>query len=203
MAFFGSITDWSAFLWVLLGMALYLPIYLLLRNELIRIVGVMEHELCHFVAKYMFLGIVSEIRATNKEGGVTRGEPSNALTLLAPYFLPVLTLPLLGIRLLVTAKGLPIIDLLIGITLGLHYFRTLDNLMVDQKDFRDAGLLPTLTIPPTANMVFWVIIAAGVRGDYQAVPDYFRTAIAAAPANYEWAWGLLQKAMAQASSLIP
>lgn len=189
--FFSSVTSWGAFSWLGLGMLLYVPVYLVLPRGTTRLLGTLEHELCHAVAIYASFGWVGVIFARDDGNGGTAGSRSYFLVSLAPYFLPLFTLPLLPIRPLVGANGLPIIDLLIGFTLAFHMVEVATTIWANwQSDFTKAGPVALVIVPPALTMLFMVLIAAGVLSDYRLMLDYLRNIVAVTPDYYRaaFAW---------------
>lgn len=93
--------------------------YLRKNNEIIK---TFTHELSHGITALLTFRRIHSFHAEEKQGVIyTSGsEKTRFLVTLAPYCFPVYTFPLLILRCLVMKQLLPIMDVLIGFTVGLH-----------------------------------------------------------------------------------
>jgi hypothetical protein len=91
---------------------------------------VLRHELSHAIMALSFGSYTQEMLVVNPIE--KPGEPSyvlhhspigpGSLITLAPYCLPILTIPLLLLKLLPLSQFRHVVDFLIGLTLAFHYF---------------------------------------------------------------------------------
>lgn len=109
------------FLWFGLG-ALVFPIINRYMRKNIEIIKTFTHELTHAITALLTFRRIQSFHAEEKKGVIyTSGsEKTRFLVTLAPYCFPIYTFPLLILRCLVMKSLLPIMDVLIGFTAGLH-----------------------------------------------------------------------------------
>ena len=109
------------YLWFTLG-AIVFPLMNRFLKKNIDIIKIFIHELAHsIVALITFRKIVS-FHATEKDGVVysSGSERTRFLVSLAPYCFLYLTFPLMMLRCIVESSMLPIMDVLIGLSVGVH-----------------------------------------------------------------------------------
>lgn len=84
-----------------------------------------SHELTHTVVALIFLRRVHSFNASEKSGQVsTSGDSGMSLVpmTLAPYCLPIFTYLALMLRCLIAGDALWIYDILLGVTVGFHFY---------------------------------------------------------------------------------
>jgi hypothetical protein len=116
--------------------------------------------------------------------GVTGPARGDFLNALAPYFLPLFTLPLLLLRPFAPGSVVKIVDLLIGITYAFHLVTGILEFGLHQSDVRNTGVIFSYTFVILMHIVFLVIILLIVSGNYAGIAAYFRAAWARAQAAY-------------------
>jgi hypothetical protein len=172
-------------------------IALALRVPLLQI---LEHELGHYAAAKAFGNEVVGVAAQRTEqnglvsaSGVTVYRPpiGASLIVLAPYFLPLFTLPLLLVRPLISPPAQPIIDFLIGATLVWHFVTVFAELLQGQPDISEATLLFAFPVIIIANALITVFILAVVLEDLPALVPFAQEAWDASTAAYQAALGWL------------
>jgi len=104
---------------------------------------------------------------------------------LAPYFLPLFTLPLLLLRPVVPPPFDKVIDFLIGFTLAFHYVRLYNDLKTEQTDITKTGTIFSVFFAVAMNLVFLVVILAVVTGQYSMILEYFKVSWDRAKAAYQ------------------
>lgn len=109
------------FLWLTLG-AIVFPLMNRFLRKNIEFIKIFTHELTHGIVALLTFRRIHSFHAEEKRGVIyTSGsEKTRFLVTLAPYCFPIYTFPLLVLRCLVKKSLLPIMDVLIGITVGLH-----------------------------------------------------------------------------------
>lgn len=81
------------------------------------------HELTHTITGVLLFRRIHSFHAEEQGSGAVMSSGSDKtffLTALAPYCFPIYTFPLLMLRCVVATPFLPIIDVLIGFTMGIH-----------------------------------------------------------------------------------
>lgn len=127
----GNLTKWFGnhkrsyypwFLWFMLG-AICFPIMNRYLRKNIEIIKTFTHELTHAITALLTFRRVHSFHAEERQGVIyTSGsEKTRFLVTLAPYCFPIYTFPLLIFRCLVMKPLLPIMDIFIGFTVGLHF----------------------------------------------------------------------------------
>lgn len=143
------------------------------------------HELTHAAVGFLFLGPVEYMEAKSKGGGLTRignaggCNPFLLFFFLAPYCLPLLTIPFLIAKPIVASMGNlvnNVVDYLIGLTLGFHYVIHIKQFSFTQDDLKQVGGLVSVGMTYTFMLVFLVIIVAVVLGEYNRILDFFTNA---------------------------
>lgn len=126
----GNLTKWFGnrkrsyypwFLWFAAG-AIVFPVMNRKIRKNIEIIKTFTHELTHAVAALLTFRRIHSFHAEEEQGVIyTSGsEKTRFLVTLAPYCFPIYSFPLLILRCLIMKPMLPIMDVLIGFTVGLH-----------------------------------------------------------------------------------
>lgn len=167
----------------------------------------LEHELGHSLVNFMFLGgtrrlIANPLDSYNELIGNPRIKPEDEETskvsylerhgldfpiALAPYYFPVLTVPLLIAKPLALFPLREIIDFLIGFTLAFHFIGLLREFGIWQKDISDNGLIFSSCVTCLLNTIVLVIVLCVASSNYSAILDYFQNSIARTPESYQTA----------------
>jgi len=113
--------------------------------------------------------------------GPARGDFLNAL---APYFLPLFTLPLLVLRPFAPDSVVKIVDLLIGITYAFHLVTAIKEFGLHQSDVTKTGVIFSFAFVILMHIVFLLIILLIVSGNYAGIAAYFRAVWARAQFAY-------------------
>jgi hypothetical protein len=152
------------------------------------------HELAHVISAYMFFKIIQRLLVTRQgESNVQINNP-NFLIHLAPYYLPILTIPLLVARPFVRAPANLYVDFAIGVTLALHYVLLIHQASVIQTDFVHAGgVWFSFCVSAFLCAIILAVALITVRGDYRALPMYFVRSWERTLVYYGKAIGILQR----------
>jgi hypothetical protein len=190
--------------WFLLGFALSMLIYILLPRRRVRFWEVFEHELIHLITGVVFLRRpTSFVVAPDEVNGVTGMEPGCGITpiRLAPYFLPLFTLPLLLIKPFVPPPFDEVANFLIGFTLAFHYASLIAwEFRLSQDDFTSTGVIFSVVVTIFLNIVFLVVILGIVTGNCTGIVDYFKNAFDRTVEAYSAAIEFLQTRVIPATS---
>lgn len=179
------------------GFLCYLVIYPFMPRDRMKFLEVFEHELGHAIVGTLLLRNVrafivgAENSRTSGAVGYTGRE--NTMITLAPYFLPIFTLPLLVLKPLLFAEAHPVVDFLLGVSLAFHYVGLAKEFRIWQRDIRRSGPLFSLAFTLTLNLVFLVIIISVALNRYADILYYFRNSYARMPAAYALAWQIIQR----------
>lgn len=164
---------WAAFL---IGAVAFVPVWYVMRRLVPGTVGyltTLEHELTHILVGLLFLKRPLSLRVTARRGGAVVLTGSNLWITLAPYFLPTVTLPLIGFELLVSGSGERALLTASGASVAYHLLSTWSEIGVVQQDFRDAGLWQSLWLLPVANVVTYGAVLAFVGGELAGVKGFW------------------------------
>jgi hypothetical protein len=169
----------------------------------------LEHEFGHYTIATLFgneiIGVQghrndTRPKAEKRNGGLTspnqtRPVTGDALVTLAPYFLPLLTLPLLVVRPFIFPFAQPVIDFLIGTTLIWHFVTVFAEIWEDQPDIRQATLFLAVPVILIVNMLISVVIMVVVLDAWDVLPAFAREAWSATGNAYRTAFRWLAEAI--------
>ena len=111
------------YLWVALGSVVF-PLMNKYFVKNMKMVKTFTHELTHAVVAIMLFRRVHWFKAEEGKGGEIGSSGSDKFhffEVLAPYCFPIYTFPLMMLRCIIIPDYYPIIDVLIGFTIGLHF----------------------------------------------------------------------------------
>lgn len=136
-------SHWKAYCWVALGIVCYWPINNFTKHNL-EFVKTFTHELSHTLTAMLTGRRIHSFSAKEKEGVVWSSGSGVSLvfTTLAPYCLPFFTYALLLIWSLIALEARPgsvaliIVDVLIGLSIGLHASCFWEQTRPSQPDIR-------------------------------------------------------------------
>ncbi len=117
-----NITYYPGYLWIIGGSIIF-PLMGRFWKKNMEMTRTFTHELTHTITALLTFREVTEFHARRRGDGMIYSignQFSHFLVSLAPYCFPIYTVPLLMLRCLITTSMLPIIDVLIGFTIGLH-----------------------------------------------------------------------------------
>jgi hypothetical protein len=154
------------------GAILYAPGGRLYSN--LQFIRTLRHELTHSIAGMFFGRRIDEMLVINpvgKTGAVIShvkyigSSGLDSLITLAPYYLPLFTIPLLLLRFLTASWGRELVDFLIGLTLAFHYASLVDELLLQgfglrQKDITHTGVIFSYAVIILFNLLFLALIKA-------------------------------------------
>jgi len=179
----------------------YLLLDLLILGNQITFIRIFEHELGHVVARWLLLKPVHRLEVDVEHGGLVAGPGSCFLITLAPYFLPLFTLPFLAARWLLPASFGESLNVAIGLTLGFHYAGLLREFSYGQSDLRDAGAVFSTAFTFLMNLVLLIAIAGTVLD--RSIRPYFESAFRQMPLLYEDAYWTVADALSLLGRLLP
>jgi hypothetical protein len=187
--------EWKDTLFFLLGIVIYLVLYAYAWHEQMAFLETLEHELTHAAASLAILHMPGKLVVDPKGGGKKAGVVETVgcvWVMLAPYFLPLFTLPLLLVKVVVPPPFDKIVDLLIGFTLAFHYVRLYNDLKVKQTDITETGTIFAVIVSVVLNLVFLLVILAVVTGQYSLIPEYFKASWERTKAAYQAIWEFIK-----------
>lgn len=129
----------------------------------------LEHELTHAFVALLTLHRVVSLRSSWRNGGhvrfIGRG---NWLIMLAPYFLPTISLLLIPFFVLAPTPIRQVFAALLGISWGYHAWSTVRETHRGQTDLQRAGWIFSWLFLPTANLITMMgtlaIASSGLTG---------------------------------------
>jgi len=179
--------------WFLYGFLGYGLLYLVFLRSEVTFLEIFEHELAHTVTAYAFLNRVHLFAVHAKVGGVVEHQrASNFVIVLAPYFLPLFTLPLLPLRPFINTPAVNAINFLIGASLAFHYAGLAKEFSPQQPDIRHSGLVFSLILILFFNALFAVLILSFVLGDYSRILAFAKSGFWTSVAAYRLLWSKSQ-----------
>ena len=146
---------WPSCFIFLVGVLSYTLVYPVFKKPLRSYV--LGHELTHMLGVWLFRGRVYRMRVSDR-GGMIRADRTNVWINLAPYFFPIYTVLVLGIYLLFSivwdlSRYSSLVVFILGFTWAFHLWMTVHILWQNQPDIRDSGLLFSLVIIYTLNLL--------------------------------------------------
>jgi len=190
--------DFQPVQWFLFGLLCYVLIYPFIKCDNITFVETFEHELGHAVLNLVWFRRFDEflVNPKKKSHVATRGLFNiGFLTSLAPYYLPVFTIPLLIVKPFLSASIRHVIDFLIGFTLAFHYVALLKEFYRQQPDIQKHTTVFSFLITCLMNAVVLVVILCAVLEDYLLLLNYLDGSITRAIESYKVVFQELQKQM--------
>jgi hypothetical protein len=188
-AYLASVFTLDATKWFLAGTALFLFVYLLFLNSNIAFIEHFLHESEHAVVSFIFTRkLPSRMEIDPAKGSkVVLPKTGGCLVDLAPYYLPLLALPLLVAKALVDLayslfKAIPspyldgAFDALIGAAFVFHLLCTLREYSTIQTDIKKSGLIPSLFAVLFLNFLFMLLCVTVVVGSYTELLEYAKAA---------------------------
>lgn len=147
---------------ITVGFVSYLILYPFVFSRNVHFLEVFEHELGHTVLNLLWWRTLTEFRVNPEENQShvkARGNSSFWwLTALAPYYLPLFTLPWLVLRPLFNPAFYPLVDVAIGLTLAFHVVALLKEFGLHQTDIQPYTLPLAFLITLFFNCIFIVLI---------------------------------------------
>ncbi len=171
------------------GVIVYVALYAMLLWSKITFLEVLEHELIHTVVAYLFFRKVLHLEADWRRGGYVEFIGRlNTVILLAPYCLPLFTLPLLAIKPFMASSTHPFLDFFMGLTWAFHVVALLIEFSPRQTDIARIGLKSAFLIVFVVNCIFAVITLGFALNQYAHVGAYFKEAFLRGWKIYVWAY---------------
>jgi hypothetical protein len=141
----------------------------------------LEHELTHLIVGLLFLKRPHSLRASATGHGEVVLYGDNFVILLAPYFLPTISLALMPLPLVLRGELLAGYFALLGLTVGYHVLSTVHELSPRQTDIARSGFAFSALFLPVANLVCYCSLVAfavdGYPGAWRFLRDGAETAL--------------------------
>ncbi len=172
----------------------------------------LRHELAHAVTAMLTGGRIDRMEIVNPVerpgeiavSAVEYASPVGPVSLisLAPYYLPLFTIPLLPLRFFVISWVREVIDFLIGFTLGFHYVSFMDEFLgqrfgLGQTDIRKTGAIFSYVIIGFFNLLSLATVKAVLHNDWPARDQLTRALVR----GWEWYVLILQELRRYAARL--
>ncbi len=130
------------YLWILLG-SVFFPLMNKYFDKNMEMTKTFTHELTHTITGLLLFRRIHSFHAEEQGTGVVWSSGKDSirfLTSLAPYCFPIYTFPLLMLRCIIIPDYYPIIDVLIGFSVGLHIVCVKEQTRRDQTDIKQFPL---------------------------------------------------------------
>lgn len=191
----GESATLDQFKWILAGSVGFLVLTPVLLSQNLNFLRIFEHETGHMLTHLMFFRTIDEFTANGNKGEVkSRGPaPIGWITSLAPYYLPVFTLPLLLARPFVAPAVLPAVDLSIGVTMGFHYYGLLEEFGTHQSDIQKHTLPFSFLVVFLFNVWVLILVSAVVLEDFTFLVTYVQRSFDASVEAYGVVMGWLSE----------
>ncbi len=155
---------------------------------------VLRHELTHATVALLFgshteeMLIVNPVERPEEVSYVKHYDPLGPafLITLAPYCLPIFTIPFLLLKLLPLSQLNRPIDFLIGFTLAFHFLASIYEFAFKQDDIERTGALFSLVLVLFFNLVFLVITKVALHQDWSTIIEYFSDSVARSQESYKF-----------------
>jgi hypothetical protein len=144
------------------------------------IVSTMEHELTHSIFAWMTFHHVSDFKATFNSGGYVQihgGKGGNWLILIAPYWFPTLTIPVMLILGLHPAAHADTVSCLLGVTFSYQLTSTYLETHRGQTDLQRVSFLFARMVLPSLNIIAAGFVVAVAYGGLDRAMDYLTSSI--------------------------
>ncbi len=188
-AYLASVFTLDATKWFLAGTVLFLFVYLLFLNNGIAFIEHFLHESEHAAVSFFFTRKLPSRMEIDPEKGskVLLPKAGGCLVDLAPYYLPLLAVPLLAFKALVDLvysllKAVPppyvdgAFDVLIGAAFVFHLLCTLKEYSSIQTDIKKSGVIPSLFAVLFLNFLFLLLCVTVIAGSYAELLEYVKAA---------------------------
>lgn len=191
-----SQADLRSLQWFIFGLLFYLVVYLAFYKHM-RFYEIFVHESTHMLVALLFLHQPKKFIVNVEEGGLAAwSNGSNFIITLAPYYLPVLTIPLLIIKAFAPPVAYAPLDFLIGFFYAFHVVSLATfELRPSQPDIKKVGWIFSFVMIGILNAIFLAIILCAVLNNYAYLPTYFKNsffrAIEAGKTIVQWVKELL------------
>jgi hypothetical protein len=139
--------------------------FLFLRRSSLIPLASLEHELTHTVFAWLTFHRVIGLGAALRSGGHIRyvGK-GNWLIAIAPYFVPLFSLVLVGVVSLLPHRYLGYGSAALGVTVAYHLLSTWPASHRHQSDLREVGFLFRLVFLPAANALVYGLLLSAAGG---------------------------------------
>lgn len=184
-------------LWVCAGFGGYVLLYPLMFNKNTLFLEFFEHELSHTILNLLWWRRVKEFRVNpydNKSYVASDGTPHFLwLMVLAPYYLPVFTIPFLIIRPFFDPAFRLGLDIVIGITLAFHYVTLFKEFGLRQTDIQEYTLPLSFVLTLLLNMICTVLVITLVIERSELLGLYLERAYLRTVVYYDDSWFLVSE----------
>ncbi len=146
------------------GAFFYLSLWLFFFSKRGNFWSVFEHEMIHAIFALLFFKKVHSFAATRKKGGMVEIEGGNFMIALAPYFFPLVTVLLIGVKPFLPYRYQWILNALVGFTLMFHLVHLTNEFHPEQPDIQRTGRLFSVIVILFFNIFFIGLSIASLDG---------------------------------------
>ena len=167
--------------WFFLPLLIVILLWLIIPGLGGSFLSILEHELTHMIFAVLTFHSPHDINVQRGVGGnfiyMGRG---NWLISIAPYFFPTsaVFVILLGLFYPLMGESFPnVYWLILGLMTGYHLISTLDEIHLEQTDFKVAGYLFSILFLPSANLIIYGFVFSFVCYGFQGFSLFFEILI--------------------------
>lgn len=178
--------------WFIYGVIFYIALYAVFLWAKMDFLETFEHELGHTVVAFLFLKRVIHfsVEATGRGKMVYLTKPDSfgrTLITMAPYYLPVLTLPFLIIKPFMMTSAHKAINFFLGLTLAFHFVALAKEFRPQiQSDIQEVGLSKAVSVVVLFNSIFTVLTLSFALSKYAHIFTYVKGSWLAGWKVYVW-----------------
>lgn len=144
------------------------------KSRLRNLLHTFNHELIHTIVAVLTLNRVTHLYVTAQKGGAMQYEgKGNWLITIAPYFLPLPMLIVVGFMLAVKSTFYPVLLVTLGFLSAYQLFYIKCQIHPAQTDLKQVGWLFALLFLPGANLFFITLVLVLIPNDQFFADAYF------------------------------
>lgn len=147
-----------------IGAFFYLMLWLFFFSKRGNFWSVFEHEVIHALFALLFFKKVHSFAATRKKGGMVEIEGGNFMIALAPYFFPLVSVLLIGVKPFLPYRYQWILNGLLGFTLMFHLVHLTNEFHPEQPDIQRTGKIFSVIVIIFFNIFFIGLCIAALDG---------------------------------------
>jgi hypothetical protein len=151
----------------------YIILYIIILRKKIKFLETFEHELAHLLTSILFFKKIYSFNATDKSGGYIENSSDNFIIILAPYFIPVFTIPFLILKPFIISEIQYIINVLIGITLSFHFTGLIREFSFKQSDIKKCGYIFSVFFVITLNIIIFTAITQFSENNTKSIKKFW------------------------------
>lgn len=162
----------NTLLWLGVGAALYIVLYLFYFARQEKFWSVFEHELTHALFAILFFRKVHAFEVKRGAGGSVKIDSNNFVVGLSPYFFPLLAVPIVLVKPSFGFQHQAMLNGLLGYTLMFHLVHLVKEFHPQQPDIKKHGMLFSIVVLLFFNLFFIGLAIASLGGNWGDMRDF-------------------------------